>query len=529
MKNTIVLALAAVLLAAAFGIAAADWREDLRSALDRAPGVERDALVRSVVDAGPDWIEVAAVLSERRSAVPDSVGGPELIRHMCSDGVERPWVVWAPRSYDPTVPTPLLVVLHGGVSRAEIVDDPAGYAADHSLVRGAVDRGWLVALPFGQEGATWWDEVGMDNISALVRWTKRAYNVDDDRVWMGGFSDGASASFLYAMAAPNDYGAFLALNGHMGVGSLDGDLATYAPNMANTPVYAVTTFDDGLYPSRKMGPTVRMAQKAGADILYRELPGGHDFSYDETELPLLLDFLDRHPRDPFPCEVAWQTAAARFGACRWLEIERVETGEAAPWHVDHNLGLVDDRVTIGFHPDYEAEIEGVLVASVIEGDYPAADIGLSSGDVIVEADGMALGTVDDLDVWKGTVARGDDFSMTVLRDGDRVELAGTLPDPSNYLLFKREVPSGMVRAGWSGNRVELETSRIGRLRILVHPAMFNLDEPVTVTADGDTVFHGVVEPDVGFMVERFLRDRDRERLYVAEIPVDLISETASAR
>ncbi len=82
-------------------------------------------------------------------------------------------------------------------------------------------------------------------------------------MWLGGFSDGASAAFLYGMVAPNDYAAFVALNGHMGVGSLDGNLPTYAPNLANTPVYAVTTFDDPLYPARVMRRTIEMAREAG--------------------------------------------------------------------------------------------------------------------------------------------------------------------------------------------------------------------------------------------------------------------------
>ncbi|MBD3366861.1 MAG: PDZ domain-containing protein [Candidatus Eisenbacteria bacterium] len=521
--------LVAVLLAVPAGQAAGAWQDDLAAVLDAETGSERDAALEAVVSAGPDWREVARLLEAREYAVPDSLGRSRLLMHVCSDGVERPWVVVVPESYDPEVETPLLVVLHGGVSRADIEEDPLSYGREHSLVTAAVEAGMIVVLPFGQEGATWWDEVGMANISDLVRWAKREHNIADDRVWMGGFSDGASASFLHAMVAPNDYGAFVALNGHMGVGSLDGDLATYAPNMAMTPVYAVTTFDDGLYPSWRMRPTVRMAQEAGADILYRELPGGHDFSYDETELPLILDFLDRHPRDPLPPRIAWETAVSDFGACRWLEIDRVVTGEPAPWHVDHNVGLVDDRVTIGFHSDYESDVEGVLVSSIVEGDYPASRIGLLANDVIVEADGMKLASLDDLDVWKSGVERGDDFRMVVLREGERVVLDGSLPEPANYLLFKRERPSGKVRALSSGNRVELQTSRIARLKILVHPAMFNLDEPVTVVADGDTVFHDVVEPSVGYMLQRYLRDRDRELLYVAEIPIELISETASAR
>ncbi len=39
-----------------------------------------------------------------------------------------------PEFYDPSRPTPLLVVLHGGVGRAGIMDDPLGYAAEDGFV-----------------------------------------------------------------------------------------------------------------------------------------------------------------------------------------------------------------------------------------------------------------------------------------------------------------------------------------------------------------------------------------------------------
>jgi len=525
---------ATICLALAFAIAvaapcSAEWKDDLEELLKGTQASEHDELMAGIVSADPAWTDFRDALEQRNYTAPDSIGRPRLVTHVCSDGVERPWVIATPATYSPSTPTALLVVLHGGVSRADIEEDPLSYAADYTLVTAALQRGFVVVLPFGQEGATWWDQVGMDNIASLVRWTKREFNIDDDRVWMGGFSDGASASFLHAMVSPGDYGAFLALNGHMGVGSLDGDLATYASNMAMTPVYAVTTFDDGLYPSARMRPTVEMALDAGADMLYRELPGGHDFDYGETELPYIMDFLERHPRDPFPAEIVWETADADFGACRWLVVDRVVNGEPASWHTEHNVGLVDDRVTIGFHPDYESEEEGVLVDSVVEGDYPASAIGLEAGDLIVRADEMMLQSTADLDGWKETVARGDAFSMTVVRNGERVVLDGVLPEPVNYLLFKRERPSGMVRGRVSGNRVELETSCVGRLRVLVHPAMFNLDEPIVVVADGDVVFEGVIEPSVEYMLGRFLEERDRSLLYVAEIPVDLMSRTARAR
>jgi hypothetical protein len=361
----------------------------------------------------------------------------------------------------------------------------------------------------------------MTSIRNLVRTVKRELNVDDDRVWMAGFSDGASAGFAHAMLKPSDYAAFVALNGHMGVASLDGDFPTYAPNMSATPIFATTTFDDGLYPSHEMRRSIEMAREAGADIYYREFPGGHDFDDVKDELPAVARFLERHPRDPFPSRVVWETGSTDFGKCRWFAIDRITTVEPAQWHEDHNVALTNDRVTIGFQPDYEFEGTGIRVGVLSDGDYPARNIGLQAGDVIVKADDARMDSLPDLNEWKATVERGDAFEMTVLRDDERIVLRGELPEAAGYLLFKRDVPSAMIRADFAANRIEVETSRVGAFRILVHPDMIVLDQNLVIVADGEVVFDELVEPDLEFLIDNYLKNRDRSLLYVAEVVVDL--------
>lgn len=501
--------------------ALASWEESIDELLQSNDGDERGALTDEVLEHAPAWRDVALRIESMEFALPASAGEAVLRSTVCIDSVERPWVLVVPPEYDPSVATPLLVALHGGVGSAEVEEDPLGYVAESYLAALALERGWIAIFPFGQAGATWWDDVGMTNISDLIRTTKRELNVDDDRVWMAGFSDGASAGFAHAMLAPSDYAAFVALNGHMGVASLDGDLPTYAPNMAATPIFATTTFDDGLYPSQRMRPTIDMAREAGADIYYREFPGEHDFDDVEAELPAIARFVERHARDPLPSRIFWEAGSTDFGECRWLVIDSITTAEPAEWHADHNVALVDDRITIGFQPDYDFEGSGIAVGILSDGDYPARSIGLVAGDIIVKADDARMDSLPDLNAWKDTVERGDPFEMTVMRDGEKAVLRGELPDPAGYFIFKREVPSAVVRANYSANRIEVQTSRVGAFRVFVHPDMVALDQNLVIAVDGDVVFDEIVEPDLEFMLENYLENRDRSLLYVAEVVVEL--------
>ena len=71
------------------------------------------------------------------------------------------------------------------------------------------------------------------------------------------------------------------------------------------------------------------------------------------------------------------------------------------------------------------------------------------------------------------------------------------------------------------SRIDIEASRVGALRVLVHPDMVDLDRNLTISVDGDVVYHQRVDPDVRFMISDFLENRDRSLIYVAEIPLSL--------
>lgn len=481
---------------------------------------QQEILIEEIVKAKPDWQDVSTKL-QSIAFEPAEQTGVILQKTICIDGVERQWVLYVPEKYDSAKPTPLFVWLHGGVSRAKVVEKPLDYLDEHEFRELAKKMGWFMIYPMGQIGATWWDEVGIANIRNLIRMVKTEFNINNDKVWMGGFSDGASASFLHAMVDPTDYAAFLALNGHMGVGSSAGGIHTYAPNMYNTPIYAVTSDKDGLYPSKKMRPSINMAIAAGADIFYRELEGQHDFSYAETELPLIRRFLDNHPRNPFPIRIVWETAERKFGRCHWLAIDKITTEPTEDWHVEHNLAMVDNRIRIGFVSGEGENVKGVVVNRVTDSDCLANRAGLLAGDIIIKGGSMAIQNSDDLSQFKKTLKRGDTVELTVKRGEEQLALKGSLPEVKNYLLFERNKPSAMAIAEYASNRFDIKTSAVGALRILIHPAMINFNQNVKVIVNNKIVYNDKVLPDIGFMLRNFLANYDNSLLYVAEIKIEL--------
>jgi pimeloyl-ACP methyl ester carboxylesterase len=500
----------------ATGIQAQAWHDQFDTLIKIPPGPEQEKLIADMVAARPAWQDVMGKI--RSISFPDTTKGHAFLRQTtCIDGVTRPYVIYVPTTYDPKTPAPMLVILHGSVSRPEIMPDPKGWAEKTVYIPLAEKYGWFVLFPMGQAEATWWDEVGMTNILTLIRTAKIDFNIDDDKVYLGGFSDGASAAFLFAMTMPTDFAAFLALNGHMGVGSEDGDLPTYAANFINSSIYATTTDKDQLYPTAQMERTIALASKAGAKIYYRRLEGEHNINDVKGELPAIFDLLEKRPRNSFPDTIIWEAAVAGFGVCKWLAIDEVTIDEPAGWYVDYNIAMVDSSITIGFQPADSFSGAGVMVAALADGDYLAKRIGLKSGDIIVKGNDSTITNMEDLTRFKNTLHRGGDVSMTIKRGGNEMLLQGRMPAPENYFLFYRKHPSAVIKASFSNNQFDIQGSRVGAFRILLNPDMVDLNKNVTVIFDGEKIFDARVAPDIKYILRDYLTNRDRKLVFANEV------------
>ena len=160
-------------------------------------------------------------------------------------------------------PVPLLVMLHGAGGTA---------AQALSLVAGCAERDQVLVLAPESEGGTWdviRDEYGPD-VGFIDRALERvfaSFDVDANRIAVGGFSDGAS----YALSIG------------IGNGGLIRDILAFSPGFAaptqaeGAPrVFISHGTEDRVLPidrcSRRLAPALRAA---GYDLDYREFNGGH--------------------------------------------------------------------------------------------------------------------------------------------------------------------------------------------------------------------------------------------------------------
>lgn len=93
-----------------------------------------------------------------------------------------------------------------------------------------------------------------------------------------------------------------------------------------------------------------------------------------------------------------------------------------------------------------------------------------------------------------------------------------MDDPN---LFPHTRPSGRVDLVRSGNTIQATTRGVAEFTVLLSPDAFDLARPVTVTANGRTVFEGKVGQSVDTLIKWAARDNDRTMLFAAELHIKL--------
>ncbi len=441
------------------------------------------------------------------------------LSHPVNDTTNAPFHVFVPESYNPATPTPVLLYLHGGIGVTYFYEDYPQNLMDFKYLFNDYAKDYIVVCPQSKEDCEWWDESGYEMVHGILFYLKTQLNIDDDRVFVSGTSDGGSGSYHLAFTRPSEFSAFIPLIGMMSVGSFSNNQGAYVVNLSNRPIFASNTDQDGLYPTQEMRKYIKLALDAGANIIYKEFNGfKHDDSYIESHLDFTFDFMKRHPRDPFSPHITWETDKAMFGDCDWLSIARIDTTmDAQPWQITYQDSIQNTRLTIGFHIDPEFNDSGVRVLKLSGGETIASSIGLAPGDVIIEFDGEPVKTIPDIATMKNKTTFGNPIALKVIRDGEEVLLEGTIPDAGFFNAFYYPRKSARVDADFYGNIFDIRTSRISALKIRIHPEMVNMQDPVKVIVNGVEVFNDLVTYDRDYIRNQFRKNFDRKALWVNEL------------
>ncbi|MCI0340405.1 MAG: PDZ domain-containing protein [Planctomycetales bacterium] len=533
--------LAAVTFAAALAAAAA--------AQEKAPGagkLERGlaALRQSVPDdparpldeIGPRGAAVEAALALRPSVEeigralrslpsPKTAAGWTATLATDERGASRPYLLYVPAAVArDRKPAPLLVYLHGGISRNDFPSEGEGKSYGEMWTASADRHGIVLAVPLARADCAWWTDAGAAHVRAAVRDAKRRAPVDDDRVLAAGFSHGGSGCWYLALAAPDPFAGFIPMNGHPAIASQGSSRQLYLENLRATPLFVAHTQDDTDFPLTTLLPHLDAAIALGSPLRRLVHPeGGHSPAYFQPHEEEFAKFVLEARREPHAREVSWRAAHVETGRRHWLEVE--ELGAAAgdaPEEPDRNVEIATGRVLLGITVDQAFAGPGVRVTAVNAGSIAEA-LGVRPGDAIVTLDGKPVGGLTDLRRLLLEKRAGQPISVSIRREGEKAprESSGAVPTDKPAAVYARALRTARISARREGNAVEVVSRGVRRFRLLLSPEALDFSAEVVVRVNGTERFRGKPAPDLRRALARYAAEADARRFFPAEVVVEL--------
>jgi predicted esterase len=271
-----------------------------------------------LVRLAPSFDEVYARLRRGRRYRAGVDTGRLRLERVNRDGVEHAYEVVIPANYTPEVRYPVHVYLHGGVSAPKGTRrwrEPDRYLTDEAIV----------VLPEAWRESLWWNESQVENLAGILRTLKRSYNVDENRVFLLGISDGGSGLYYQVSRDATPWTGFLPFIGHPAVVAnprtgVDGQL--YVRNMASRPFLIINLEGGRLYPAAGVQPFITAFEAAGMSVRFVVRPeSGHHMRWWPDEQERIGAFLSNTVREPLPRRLSWETDRVdRFNRHHWLVV-----------------------------------------------------------------------------------------------------------------------------------------------------------------------------------------------------------------
>jgi len=228
-----------------------------------------------------------------------------------------PYFLRIPLTYRGDRPVPLLIYLSGG---AGIALDGVNTAND---VIGATD--YLVLYP--QAGGYWWRPDAAQRLRVAIDDTLNEFNIDRDRVYIAGFSNGATGALYMAEQWPQQFSAVVSL---MGAGQCNEDIQKTLPHLANLPLLFVHGEKDPIIPFACSQDTydsiVALHPRVAPQL--RLLPSREHELTLQSDDGLTLEFLKDKVREPFPKHVSLRLADLTYPRHYWIEVLDKKSGVA---------------------------------------------------------------------------------------------------------------------------------------------------------------------------------------------------------
>ncbi|HAE69188.1 MULTISPECIES: alpha/beta hydrolase-fold protein [Sphingobacterium] len=262
-----------------------------------------------------------------------------------NDSTKTSFFIHLPKNYNPHKKYPLLFFLHGAVRSNALIDYQF---ADWNLggwnryyTKYAEQNDVILVFPKGSRQYNWMtSNEGFFMIPEMLESIKKAVNVDDNKVFISGHSNGGTGSFSYLMKQPTQFAGFYGFNTYPKI--FTG--GTFVENIKNRSFINFSTDEDYYYPPNANDDLTKLMNGINADYKdYRYNGFPHWFpQFDESEpaYQILFNDLISRKRNPFSKEISWEFDDEKYGNIDWFSDIKLDTlSRKSNWHKELNFKI----------------------------------------------------------------------------------------------------------------------------------------------------------------------------------------------
>ncbi|WP_410221344.1 hypothetical protein [Pedobacter sp.] len=266
------------------------------------------------------------------------------IKFKVKDSLYTSYYVSLPPKYNPEKRYAVLFFLHGAVqsnalSEFQSIDILQGWNRFYTKYADLNDV--IMVYPKASRQYNWMTpNDGFFMVPAMLKELKQSVNIDDDKVFIIGHSNGATGSFSYLMKQQNPFAGFYGFNTRPVVRTG----GTFILNIKNRSFFNVSTDQDYYFPpggNDSLNVIMKSLKADYQDHRYNGFPHWFpQFDESETVYPLIFKDIRERSRMPFRKQIYWECDDINYGRADWIQITALDTvHQAANWHKTINFNI----------------------------------------------------------------------------------------------------------------------------------------------------------------------------------------------
>ncbi len=258
----------------------------------------------------------------------DNVPKGKLIRTHKIQGKNHHYMIFVPSNYNPKYRYPILWDLHGGMGQPEWKKPDGSWSGYGKVTTEEYRSNLITVVPAGWWGSMWWENSQVENFRKILDEVKSTWNINENRVFINGNSDGAIATWFYAFRYPDPwafYFGYVGFPARLTNNYLRPDGQMHLSNLEGQNFRLINGVKDQIVNIDVMRKYLKLFENIDVNIDYDEHANdGHDLRLTKDEKEDFGIWLRRYVRDPLPDKLSWATERTdRYNRHYWIIIEEL--------------------------------------------------------------------------------------------------------------------------------------------------------------------------------------------------------------